>query len=96
MEGLLAARERLLLFAVPRLCFRKREALGAINQYSTAREGGLISLAIVRMLARLIGHLDAQSRSFTVVPGHAGVFHILFDTPTTLTPNSGASTVREV
>jgi hypothetical protein len=61
--------------------FSIREALGAISQCSVSREDGLISLATVRVLARLIGHLDARSRSFTVVPGHAGVFHILFDTP---------------
>jgi hypothetical protein len=52
--------------------FSIREGLGATTQCSVSREGRLISLATVRTLARLIGHLDGTVTFVHCHPGSRG------------------------
>ena len=58
-----------------------RNNIASIKHCSVSMEDGSLTLAGVRALARLIGRLAPQPNPYTIVPGRAGVFHILFDAP---------------
>ena len=52
-----------------------------VHHFSVSKADGSLSLGAAQTLARLIVHLVPHVGAFTILPGRAGVFHILFDAP---------------
>jgi hypothetical protein len=51
---------------------------GQIRHYSLSREDGSLCLRGATIMARLIAHFERRAGSFTLLPGSAGVFHVLW------------------
>ena len=59
----------------------------SIRHYSVSKKDDSLSITAAHVLARLIAQLEPGSGHCTILPGHAGVFHILFNAPTGSSPD---------